>query len=307
MKKIIFLFFIFSKSVFAFPPFIPYVSMVPYFESDAQFSLNYDANFIKSLVGKYTDCFFKDLNGIYTWSFSTKFSSPLRLGLTSCYILGWFPAGTRTISYPLLDETYLSPPPCPDSAYSSYYIFHKDTNVHYSNESGFVSGSNDFDRFYVCEMPDPASLKYLFVSQKAVSKTNDLISESNSKLGSIASSNSKISDLLNSIKDTLFALLSKHFAVFGIDSNSNDSLNRDNPDSSEFEPILSNSEIDLTNIDPLITGNSSQKCPSDVALTLAGSTHYFSFQPICDFSKNLNPFVIAAARVSAAWLVLGAL
>lgn len=146
---------------------------------------------------------------------------------------------------------------------------------------------------------------YETASQKTVQKTNDLLSESNSKLGSIASSSSKITDLLNSIKNLLGSLSSKNFGVFGTNANSSNPSNKDNPDSPEFEPTLSNSTTDVSKISPLLSEDAS--CPTDISISIMNSTHYVSYQPICDFAEMLRPLVIAAARVTAAWLVIGAL
>ena len=130
-------------------------------------------------------------------------------------------------------------------------------------------------------------------SEQTAIKENDLISESNSKLGSVASSNSANTDLLNKIKNSLTALLSKNSAVFGVDSNASN------------EPIPLTSEISLSSISPLMSKSGS--CPADISISVMNSTHHLSYQPLCDFANKLHPLVIAAARVSAAWLVIGAL
>ena len=140
------------------------------------------------------------------------------------------------------------------------------------------------------------SLITLEKSQVSAAKTNDLISESNSEFSSIASSNATISNLLAQIKYDLFALLAKNYAVFGMS---------ENPPESVDDPTFSNSNVDLTEISPLIHNFS--ECPADFSFTVLGSSHHISYQPLCDFSGKLRPLVINAARVAAAWILIGAL
>ena len=163
------------------------------------------------------------------------------------------------------------------------------------------------NRYYLIICPVFGISSTSGISEKTAITKNTLISESNSKLGSIASSNSTITNLLREIKDLLFGLSAQNFRIFGTNSDSSLSSNKEDFNSPEYEPVFSNSKIDLTTIKPIITGGKVNQCPPDFALDLAGSTYYFSYQPICDFSEKLNPVVIAVARVSAAWLVLGAL
>jgi hypothetical protein len=153
--------------------------------------------------------------------------------------------------------------------------------------------------FEICSLPSLSS------SQETKIKENDLISESNSKLGSIASSNSTNTDLLNKIKNSLSALLSTNFAVFGTGAASSNPLNKDDVNSPEYAPTPISSEKDLSDISPLMSQSGS--CPADISISVMNSNHHLSYQPLCDFADKLHPLVIAAARVSAAWLVIGAL
>ena len=145
----------------------------------------------------------------------------------------------------------------------------------------------------------------LSVSEQTAKKRNDLVSESNSKLGSIASSSSTITNLLQQINDSLSALLSNNYGVFGTNAKSPNAANKDNPDSPEYEPTLLDSDVSVSKISALISASGS--CPSPISLSVMGFSHSLSYQPICDFLSGARPVVIAAARVAAAWLVIGAL
>jgi hypothetical protein len=322
MKKIIFLFlFFFSSSVFAFQPLTPFISSVPWFHSYYQFSYNYDVNFVDSLKGNYSDCFISPLSSPSIWYFSTKLFSPYSEGASSCFFLGWFHYITITYTYTTASTTFFDPPQCPNPAYSSHYIFYTTVQSNFTVDSSCVSdcldmgldsdecgcpssGFSEIDAYFVCEMPKPLTAK--FVSQETAKKKNELLTESNSKLGIIASTNAAITNLLKQVKDALLSLNSANFRIFGTNADSSSSSsNKDDPNSPEFEPTLLSSDFNLTSISPLMTGGST--CPSDIRLDLAGSSHYISFKPICEFSQKINPFIVAAARVSAAWIVLGAL
>ncbi|MDD5215383.1 MAG: virulence factor TspB C-terminal domain-related protein [Methylococcales bacterium] len=325
MKKIIFLLIFFSfRPVFAFAPFVPYFSMTPAFESDEQFNSNYDAAYLNSFVGKYTDCFFQNRFS-QIWFFSTKIASPFSKGATSCYILGWAPSLIVTSVTPVasggiyfFDRTFLtfSPPSCPNSA-SSFYIMSKSDNYNSADHSICLSDCTIFNtdfcscpsiyygvnyRFYVCEIEkEPSSL----FSEETAKKRNELLSQSNSNLGSIAGSNSAATELLKKIKDALLSLNSANFGIFGTNADSSDESNKNNPNSPEYEPTLSDSNINVSRISPSMSEIGS--CPKDISISVMNSTHYLSYQPFCNFAERLRPLVIAAARVSAAWLVIGAL
>jgi hypothetical protein len=176
-------------------------------------------------------------------------------------------------------------------------------------------GNVEEDCFFYLQANVPHKVFYYFFcpisdislssSQETATKKNDLLAESNSKLGVIASTNSAITGLLQQIKDTLLSLNSANFGIFGTGANSSDSANKFDPNSPEFEPTLSDSKINVSNILPLLSEIGS--CPDDISIFVMNSTHYISYQPFCDFAERLRPLVIAAARVSAAWLVIGAL
>lgn len=152
----------------------------------------------------------------------------------------------------------------------------------------------------------PSSQLNLKISEKTLIKLNELISESKSKLGVWAATNSKITDLLTQIKGSLSALLSTNFGVFGTGANSSNPENKNNPNSPEFESDFSAKNVYLDNFQPIISSQVSQ-CPADISFSVMNASHKISFQSLCDFAQRINPVVIAAARVAAAWLVIGAL
>jgi hypothetical protein len=221
--------------------------------------------------------------------------------------------------YYTMFATYSVPSPVPtclDNSspliYESYYYYDDYLEYHH----GCVSDAYDLEAcaYYYSAIVHhkitysffcPDSSLALSSSQETKIKENDLISESNSKLGSIASSNSTNTDLLNKIKNSLSALLSTNFAVFGTGAASSNPLNKDDVNSPEYAPTPISSEKDLSDISPLMSKSGS--CPADISISVMNSNHHLSYQPLCDFADKLHPLVIAAARVSAAWLVIGAL
>lgn len=176
-------------------------------------------------------------------------------------------------------------------------------------------GNVEDDCYFYLQANVPHTLAYYFFcpvseislssSQETAIKKNDLISESNSKLGVIASTNSAITELLKQIKDALLSLNSANFGIFGTNADSSDLSNKYDPNSSEYEPTLSSSQISVSAISSSFSKSGS--CPSDISISIMNSTHYLSYQPLCDFLKNIRSLVIAAARVAAAWFVIGAL
>ena len=213
--------------------------------------------------------------------------------------------------YYAMFATYSAPSPmtdlsCPDKSpflfnKIPFYVDDRSFEFHHGciNDAGgnaeLISGC---ENYYSADVPHKAYFALYCppassASEQTAIKENDLISESNSKLGSVASTNSANTDLLNKIKNSLTALLSKNSAVFGVDSNASN------------EPIPLTSEISLSSISPLMSKSGS--CPADISISVMNSTHHLSYQPLCDFANKLHPLVIAAARVSAAWLVIGAL
>ena len=265
----------------------------------------------------------------------------LYLSAYSFHVLGWF---TRTYIYRevagiqyrfyyyyTIDASPFDSQLCPDGTkpvgISAYFVdvippsgyhsicvsdYYGSGNYKYMPISDYCGGTESgrtTEGYYLLACKTalfPPSQVYLADSEETQKTKNKLLSESNSKLGIIVNVNVKITNLLKQIKDTLLSLSSKNFGVFGTNANSPDPSNKDNPNSPEYEPKLSDSDIDVSHITPLISSKS-VSCPADISISVLNSTHNFSYQPFCDFAENLNPLVIAAARVAAAWLVIGAL
>lgn len=283
----------------------------------------------------------------YVYEFYSNALEPRRSQISSIYlnaysfhVLGWF---TRTyvyrevsgIQYPFyyyytIDASPFDLQLCPDGTkpvgISGYFVdvippsgYHSICLADYyaSGQSkyipivdycgGYESGRTT-EGYYLlaCKTSLFPKEVYLTDSEETQKTKNKLLSESNSKLGVIANANATITNLLKEIKDTLLSLSLKNFGVFGTNAKSPNPSNKDNPDSPEYEPELSDSDIDVSNISPLISKTGSS-CPSDISISVLNSTHKFSYQPFCDFAERLRPLVIAAARVGAAWLVMGAL
>lgn len=72
----------------------------------------------------------------------------------------------------------------------------------------------------------------------------------------------------------------------------------------EFEP-LETKEIDMSSI-VLRELPSDNSCPAPLYFTVGGKTIPISFEPICEYASAFRPLVIAAAWLSAAFIIVGA-
>ncbi|WP_230347200.1 virulence factor TspB C-terminal domain-related protein [Methylobacillus methanolivorans] len=72
----------------------------------------------------------------------------------------------------------------------------------------------------------------------------------------------------------------------------------------EFEP-LETKEIDMSSI-VLRELPSDNSCPAPLTYTIGGHTITLSFDPICQYASAFKPLVIAAAWLSAAFIIVGA-
>jgi hypothetical protein len=118
-------------------------------------------------------------------------------------------------------------------------------------------------------------------SQQTAIKTNQLISETNSKLGSLASSNATNANLLASI----YSKLSDIFKM------------------GQVLPI-SKKETDVR---VSIDTPKNSACPAPIGFTAFGQSQFISYEPLCNFATRSRSMVIAAARVTAACVVMGIL
>lgn len=71
-----------------------------------------------------------------------------------------------------------------------------------------------------------------------------------------------------------------------------------------FEP-LETKEIDMSSI-VLRELPSDNSCPAPLYYTIGGHSIAISFEPICEYASAFNPLVIAAAWLSAAFIIVGA-
>jgi hypothetical protein len=225
----------------------------------------------------------------------------------------------ENVYYYTIFATHSSPSPIPScsSGESPLFALIDKSNYLVEQHNGCVSDVNSWfgdveaECYFYLQASVPHTFRYFFycpifdsspalsVSQRTAVKTNELLSETDSKLGLIVGSSAANTGFLEQIKNIFFSLLTKKNAFLGVGNSYN-----------EYEQLLSISNIDLTNltkVDFLISSSSSSQCPIDVSFDLLGSTQKISFQPLCDFSMKFKPFVVAVSRVSAALLILGAL
>ncbi|MDD2864676.1 MAG: virulence factor TspB C-terminal domain-related protein [Methylococcales bacterium] len=288
---------LFSKSSFS----VVYSPL--YFHEDVNFMQPIDAytslDYLNSLIGSYAPCTLLTKYGVLNF-----IQSDLSDLSDSCFWAGWsLENGYHKEFFDSLGflshvDTADVPPVCPATTTASIFILTYNFSETYQFSSDCSSDgcipalSYFFKKFYLClglGYPSPS----LF-SEETAKKRNELLSQSNSNLGSIAGSNSAATELLKKIKDALLSLNSANFGIFGT-----------NADSSEYESTLSDSNINVSSISPFMSEIGS--CPKGISISVMNSTHYLSYQPLCDFAQNLRPLVVAAARVAAAWLVIGAL
>lgn len=146
----------------------------------------------------------------------------------------------------------------------------------------------------------PIEANFIYLSQKTLIKTNDLISESNSKFGLISGGTAAQTGLLSEILNTFRSLLTKTAGLFG----TGDFAGNSEEDNSFIDFINRDSSRNVAAIQPLVS--SSGSCPSPVSVSFFGRSSEFSYQPTCDFATRIRPIVVNAARVAAAWILIGA-
>ena len=149
-------------------------------------------------------------------------------------------------------------------------------------------------------------------SQTTAIKTNDLISESNSKLGSIASSNATNSSLLSNILNTLRGIASQgtpssspsNSSGSGSSGSSGSGNGSDNSSGSGTNSL----STDTKNI-PKISPSMSNIgiCPSPETFNVAGISYVFSYESICHVAEAFHGLVISMAALSSLLIVVTAL
>lgn len=342
MNKIIILFFILffkSEIVFSSEPYEGFSSNFSSFQPELY-------SHYQQYIGEAVPCSFLSRN-------ETTFSSTLK---KDCFLLGWLTTTVANVAYSDSEGSYssvsaefpISPRFCPFSSTSSiirvrfissnreYCDAWTDYNPiclsDFGTESistqhflcggtGFCSSAT-FSTLYACSVLPPLDG---FISEKTLQTTNALISESNSKLGSIATSNAINSNLLSQISQGISNLFS--------DSSSSSNTDTDTTDTTDSTTIaetcfgievvggcsnlgfdvsgdfsLDSVSFDVSSISPnSALANSQSSCPPDYSFSALNRSYSISYLPFCDLATRLRSIVIPAARVAAAWIVIGAL
>lgn len=163
-------------------------------------------------------------------------------------------------------------------------------------------------------------------SQKTAAKTNDLLSESNSKLGSIASSNANNSGLLGQILGTLRGIASQGTAGTGTGtgsggtggtgstgtgtgsgSGSGGSTGGGTGSSGDGTGASEGVTTSTKQISSVSASNSSGICPTPESFSIAGQSYSFSYESLCNMAESMRGIVIAIGAFSALMIVVTAL
>lgn len=143
-------------------------------------------------------------------------------------------------------------------------------------------------------------------SETTAKKANDLASETNSKLGSIANSSATSSGLLGKILDGIKGIgsgsgSSGSSSGSGSGSGSN-SPPPDKPDAPS-DPLTN----DVKTVDFSQSMSSLGSCPSAISFNVLGKFYSISYQPLCDFAQGIRGVVITLGAFSALAVVVTAL
>ena len=162
-------------------------------------------------------------------------------------------------------------------------------------------------------------------SQDTAIKTNQLISETNSKLGSLASSNATNASFLASIYSKLDSIFKQNVAnSAGTGTGTGSGTGTGTGTGSGTTPCagsdcsystgggtgsggvsdLNNTskQVAFTNPSPVVGS-----CPADIPVHVMGANLAFSYEPICNFSRSIHGVVTAMGALSAVLIVITAL
>lgn len=190
--------------------------------------------------------------------------------------------------------------------------------------------------------PDPNNPDVGCASQKTLAKTNDLISESNSKLGAISGGTVANTGLLREISSTLKNIASQgeskdcppsevsapscpsgqvagYFnGQFTCVSNSGISCTGDecrsvivskcgvsNSNNSDNDSIVSTTSKSVSFSKNISGSNTS--CPSPETFSILSGNYEFSYEPVCNFLDSIRGLVVAMGALSALLIVVTAL
>jgi hypothetical protein len=144
-------------------------------------------------------------------------------------------------------------------------------------------------------------------SQQTAIKTNQLIAETNSKTGLVASVNSTNTNLLALIYSKLDAIFKTGQGLV---------ISKKKP-LAEKSPFLDSTSTDSSVINDLsqtetdvrvsIESSKNSVCPAPISFNAFNQSQSISYQPLCNFATRGRSMVIAAARVASACIVLGIL
>ena len=142
-------------------------------------------------------------------------------------------------------------------------------------------------------------------SETTAKKANELASEANSKLGSIANSSATSSGLLGKIIDAIKGIGSggTGSGTTGTGTTGTGSGGTAPPTDEPGVPLTN----DIKTVDFSAAMGASGSCPSDIPFNILGSSYSISYQPVCDFADQIRGVVIALGAFAALSVVVTAL
>ena len=154
-------------------------------------------------------------------------------------------------------------------------------------------------------------------AQKTLQTTNALISESNSKLGSIATTNAINSNLLSQILQGISNLSLNSSTGSGGSTGSTGSGSGTNTDSSGGTGTGDSGSGDAETSLPTTTVlnlpafhskiSATGSCPADISFNVMGRSYSISYSPLCNLAQEIRPVIIAIGIFSALLIISTAL
>ncbi|MGB4497797.1 MAG: virulence factor TspB C-terminal domain-related protein [Methylococcaceae bacterium] len=155
-------------------------------------------------------------------------------------------------------------------------------------------------------------------AQKTLQTTNALISESNSKLGSIATTNAINSNLLSQISQGISNLSLNSSTGSGGSTGSGSGTNTDSSggtdtgtgsgDSGSGDAETSLPTTTVLNLPAFHSKISAPgSCPPDISFNVLGHSYSISYSPLCNLAQEIRPVVIAVGIFSALLIISTAL
>jgi hypothetical protein len=138
-------------------------------------------------------------------------------------------------------------------------------------------------------------------SQETAAKTNDLLSETNSKLGSISGSSAATTGLLGQILGTLRGIASQGTVGTGGDTGGGGD-GGDGTGGTGDGVTTTDKSVSFSK-----SFGSSGSCPVPESFSVLGGSYSFSYQPLCDLATSMRGIVISIGAFSALLIVVTAL